>query len=148
MNSEYQKNSGAEASDLAGRPTLYDPSFPDKVRSLARLGLPVTTTQLAFFFGVSDRTVERWKVRFPEFCQSIREGRLHTDGLVAEKLFQQATGSEWVEEQVVPTREIVYGDSGRKLREIEGVKVVQVVRRLPPDTKAMKYWLKHRQPEH
>ena len=108
MSLDYDKDSGAEASDLGGRPTLYDPSFPDKVRSLARLGLTVTTKQLAFFFGVSERTVERWKVRFPEFCQSIREGRLHTDCLVAEKLFQRATGYEWVEEQVVPTREIVF----------------------------------------
>jgi hypothetical protein len=39
--------------DLGGRPTLYDPSFPEQVRSLARLGLPVTTKQLAFFFGAS-----------------------------------------------------------------------------------------------
>jgi hypothetical protein len=35
MNLQYDKNSGA---DLAGRPTLYDPSFPDKVRSLCQVG--------------------------------------------------------------------------------------------------------------
>jgi hypothetical protein len=111
-------------------------------------GLAVTTKRLAFFFGVSDRTVERWKVGFPEFCQSIKEGRLHADSLVAEKLFQRATGYEWVEDQAVVCTEITYRDNGMKLREIERVKVVQVIKRLPPDTKAQKYWLKNRRPEH
>lgn len=39
---------------------------------------------------------------------------------------------------------IGYGDNGKKLRETERVKIVKVKRRLPPDTKALKYWLKNR----
>ena len=90
MSSEYEKDSGAEAPDLGGRPTLCDPRLCDQVRRLARLGLPCTTKQLAAFFDVFERTIERWKARFPKFCQSIKEGWLHTDSLVAERLFERA----------------------------------------------------------
>ena len=106
MNSEYDKDTGAEASDLGGRPTRYDPSFCDQVRRLARLGLPCTTEQLATFFDVSERTIERWSARFPQFCQSIKEGQLHTDCLVAEKLFERAVGVEFVEQQVLKVKRV------------------------------------------
>ena len=43
---------------LGGRPSLYDPSFCDLVRRLARLGLPCTTKQLAAFFDVSELAQE------------------------------------------------------------------------------------------
>jgi hypothetical protein len=101
MNLEYDKNSGAEASDLAGRPTLSDPSFPNQVRLLAMAGLKVTTEQLAAFFDIIERIIECCQALNPEFCHAVREGRLLADGLVAEKLFECAVGYEWVEEQQV-----------------------------------------------
>jgi len=134
-----------EPSDLGGRPTLYEPGFADQVKGLARLGLAVTTRQLAAFFGVSERTIERWKAQFPEFCQAIREGRIHADCLVAEKLFERATGYEWIEEQAVIGKDVVYGDNGKKLRETEWVEVIQVLKKLPPDVRAQIFWLRCRQ---
>ena len=93
--------------DKGGRPSLYDPSFCIQVRRLARLGLPCTTKQLAAFFDVCERTVERWKALFPEFCQSIREGRLPSDCLVAERLFERAVGFECIEQQAFKIKRVV-----------------------------------------
>jgi hypothetical protein len=117
------------------------------VKGLARLGLPLTTRQLAAFFGVSERTIYYWKSQFPEFLQAIREGQLPADCRVAEKLFQRASGYEWVEQQAVKVKRIEYHENGMKALETEEIKVVEVGRVLPPDTAAAKYWLKNRHPD-
>jgi hypothetical protein len=74
-------------------------------------------------------------------------GKAVADCLIAEKLFERACGYEWVEERVITVKEIIYGDYGKKLKETEEVRVVEVRKRLPPDTAAAFFWLKNRQPE-
>jgi hypothetical protein len=45
---------------------------------------------------------------------------------------RRATGTyQWVEEQAVVCKNVVYDDNGNKLREPERVEVIQVVKRLP-----------------
>jgi hypothetical protein len=134
---------------LGGRPSLYRDDFPDQVRRLTDLGLALTEKQLARFFGVHGSTIRRWKSQKPEFCAAVERGRLLFDCLVAEKLYELATGRyQWVEEQAVICKEVVYDDNGRRLRETERVEVIQVVRRLPPDLKAQQFWLTNHQPEY
>ncbi len=96
---------------------------------------------------MSVSTIYNWKGQFPEFLEAIRGAKAVADCLVAEKLFEKATGYEWVEEQAIKVRTIVYGDNGKKLKETEEVRVVEVRKRLPPDTTAAIFWLKNRQPE-
>jgi hypothetical protein len=61
---------------------------------------------LARFFGVHGSTIRRWKSQKPEFCAAVERGRLHFDCLVAEKLYERATGRyQWVEEQAVVCKE-------------------------------------------
>jgi hypothetical protein len=133
--------------NLGGRPSLYREDFPEQVERLTELGLPLTQKQLARYFGVTERTIARWKAQKSEFCHAIERGRLLADCRVAEKLFEHATGYEWVEEEAVVCKEVTYGDDGQKLRETERVEVVQVVRKLPPDVRAEQFWLKNRQPQ-
>ena len=59
-----------EREDLGGRPSQYDASFCGHVRRLARLNLPLTNAALAKYFGVCDRTIQRWKSQNPEFLHS------------------------------------------------------------------------------
>ena len=59
-----------EREDLGGRPSQYDASFCGHVRRLARLNLPLTNAALAKYFGVCDRTIQRWKSQNPEFCRA------------------------------------------------------------------------------
>jgi hypothetical protein len=113
-----------------GRPTDYDPSFVAQAEKLALLG--ATDMEIADFFEVSVRTIQRWKNSYPEFCHSLKAGKEEADAKVERSLFQRATGFEHdsvkifcQEGQVIeaPFREYVV-----------------------PDTTAAIFWLKNRQP--
>lgn len=71
-----------------GRPTKYKPEYDEKSRKLCLLG--ATDRQMADFFGVDERTINRWKHDFPSFCQSIKTAKIEADSDVAKSLFDSA----------------------------------------------------------
>ena len=121
-----------------GRPARYDPSVHVPWgRSLARRGC--TVAEIAEAFGVSDRTVYRWSDAHPEFRQTLKESRGKADEAVVESLYAKACGKA---RRVTKKIREVFDADGRK------VKLTEVIEEtLPPDTTAMIYWLKNRQPE-
>lgn len=113
------------------RPTDYRQEYAEQAHKLCLLGF--TDKQLAVFFGVNESTINRWKQKYPEFCKSIKSGKVIADAQVTESLFKRATGIEVTEVEV--------RDDGKK-------KVKRVTKRpIPPDTTAQIFWLKNRQPE-
>lgn len=113
------------------RPTDYRPEYAEQARKLCLLGF--TDKQLADFFGVNESTINRWKHKYPEFCMSIKRGKVIADAQVVESLYNRATGIEVTEVEV--------RDDGKK-------KVKRVIKKfIPPDTTAQIFWLKNRQPE-
>lgn len=113
------------------RPTDYRQEYAEQAHKLCLLGF--TDKQLAAFFGVNESTINRWKDKYPEFCKSIKSGKVIADAQVTESLFKRATGIEVTEVEV--------RDDGKK-------KVKRVTKRpIPPDTTAQIFWLKNRQPE-
>lgn len=113
------------------RPTDYRQEYAEQARKLCLLGF--TDKQLAVFFDVNESTINRWKQKYPEFCKSIKSGKVVADAQVTESLFNRATGIEVTEVEV--------RDDGKK-------KVKRVTKRpIPPDTTAQIFWLKNRQPE-
>ena len=113
------------------RPTDYRQEYAEQARKLCLLGF--TDKQLAVFFGVNESTINRWKDKYPEFCKSIKSGKVIADAQVAESLFKRATGIEVTEVEV--------RDDGKK-------KVERVTKKhIPPDPTAQIFWLKNRQPE-
>lgn len=113
------------------RPTDYRQEYAEQARKLCLLGF--TDKQLAVFFGVNESTINRWKHKYPEFCMSIKSGKVIADAQVVESLYNRATGIEVTEVEV--------RDDGKK-------KVKRVTKRpIPPDTTAQIFWLKNRQPE-
>lgn len=113
------------------RPTDYRQEYAEQARKLCLLGF--TDKQLAVFFGVNESTINRWKDKYPEFCKSIKSGKVVADAQVAESLFKRATGIEVTEVEV--------RDDGKK-------KVKRVTKKhIPPDPTAQIFWLKNRQPE-
>ena len=113
------------------RPTDYRQEYAEQARKLCLLGF--TDKQLAVFFGVNESTINRWKQKYPEFCKSIKSGKVIADAQVAESLFKRATGIEVTEVEV--------RDDGKK-------KVKRVTKKhIPPDPTAQIFWLKNRQPE-
>lgn len=113
------------------RPTDYRQEYAEQARKLCLLGF--TDKQLAVFFGVNESTINRWKQKYPEFCKSIKNGKVIADAQVSESLFKRATGIEVTEVEV--------RDDGKK-------KVKRVTKKhIPPDPTAQIFWLKNRQPE-
>jgi hypothetical protein len=114
-----------------GRRSDYNRAFhPDEAYRLALLGL--TDEQLAGVFQVNTSTVERWKLRHPEFCESVTRGRVRADGQVIEALFKRALGYSHRSEEIFCTKE------GAIVR-------ARTTKHYPPDTKAASIWLFNRQ---
>lgn len=113
------------------RPTDYRQEYAEQARKLCLLGF--TDKQLAVFFGVNESTINRWKDKYPEFCKSIKSGKVIADAQVVDSLYNRAMGIEVTEVEV--------RDDGKK-------KVKRVTKKhIPPDPTAQIFWLKNRQPE-
>lgn len=113
-----------------GRPTDYKIEYNEQVYKLCLLG--ATDSEIGDFFNVDERTINNWKVEFPEFFQSIKKGKEYADANVANKLYNRALGYEHKEDKI-------FNDQGVPL-------IVPTVKHYPPDTTAAIFWLKNRQP--
>lgn len=75
-----------------GRPPKYRPEFAKQVTNYCLLG--ATNAELASAFGVDERTINRWLVTKPEFCQAVKEGREVADANVANSLYRKALNGD------------------------------------------------------
>jgi hypothetical protein len=112
-----------------GRPSSYDPSMCAVAEKLTRL-LGATDHDVAEFFGVCDRTLNRWKLEHEEFCQSLKLGKEVSDQRVEKSLYQRAIG---------------FRHDAVKIMQHNGAPViVPYTEQVPPDTTACIFWLKNR----
>lgn len=117
--------------ERTGRPPKYKSEFAAQAQKLCLLG--ATDKDLAEFFEVTDRTINRWRIQHKDFCRSLKLAKDEADARVERSLYHKATG---------------YTFDSEKVFQYEG----QVVRaktqeHVPPDTTAMIFWLKNRQPQ-
>lgn len=116
-----------------GRPTEYRDEYVEQAAKLCALG--ATDDEMADFFGVSTRTLYRWKLDHDDFCQAIKAAKAIADDRVERSLYQKATGYNYTEQQAIKI----------KLEQHrEEVEVVDVSRHAPADTTAAIFWLKNR----
>jgi hypothetical protein len=71
-----------------GRPPKLKKEMLEEARILCSLGL--TEENLATYWGVSTRSVTRWKAKTPELCLAIERGRLNANISVMKALFENA----------------------------------------------------------
>lgn len=72
---------------------LYNPDYHDDwAWSLALKG--ATDQELAEAFGVSKRTIIRWKKDHPSFAEAYQKGKDIADAKVKKSLYQRAIGFE------------------------------------------------------
>lgn len=120
-----------EGNDLGkeGRPTTYKPEYVEQARKLCSV-FGAIDADLAEFFGVSDRTIRRWKNDYPEFHAALDVGKEVADKRVEQALYHRAIG---------------YSHEAVRMHVVEG-EVVQTpyIEQLPPDTPAAKLWLMNR----
>lgn len=115
-----------------GRPSKFQPAFVEQARKLGELG--ATDREIGDFFEVDERTINRWKIDHPEFCQSLKVGKEVADDRVEQALYRRALG--YSHDAV----KIAVNASGE-------VTSVPFVEHYPPDTTAVIFWLKNRRRE-
>lgn len=112
-----------------GRVTTYKDENAEKAFALALLGS--TDKEMAFIFGVTEKTFNNWKKKHPALVQAIKRGKDDADAAVSKSLYRRATGYEYTDTDI---------------RVIDGVVVQTQVRKVqPPETVACIFWLKNRQ---
>lgn len=116
-----------------GRPTDYDPSYVDEVRVICERG--ATDIEIAEHFGVTPRTIYRWKLQHADFCQAMQVGKDLADDRVERAFFMRAAGYTFIEQQALKIK---------TSRDTEDVKVVDVEKHVPADTTAAMKWLSNR----
>lgn len=111
-----------------GRPTKYKEEYAEQAYKLCLLGH--TDEELAQFFEVHVSTIYQWKIDYPEFSDAIKNGKEFADVEVVRSLYKRATGMSL-------KKQVVKGEGA----------IVEVEDEIPPDTTAMIFWLKNRQPK-
>ncbi len=118
-----------------GRPTEYEPDFARQAWQLvAENGFSIV--KLAKFFSVNRSTIYYWMDNFPEFSNSIRNGRKHYEGQkIHRALAKRATGFRYTE----VTKE---ADADGQLKETK-----RVTKTVAPDVSAIKHWQANMDPD-
>lgn len=115
-----------------GRPPKYRSEFAEQARRYCLLG--AIDKQLAEFFAVSDKTIENWRRKYPDFKKACIDGKAVADARVAEGIYRSAIGAV-----TIKIRRKTINESGLESTSEEE-------RELPPDVGAATFWLKNRQP--
>lgn len=117
-------------------PLRYNPEYHnDWAWSLALKG--ATDQEVAEAFGVSKRTIIRWKSDHPEFAEAYQRGKDIADAKVKKALYERAIGYEVQEKESTV-------DVDPKTGESKPVRVKTTTKKYPPDTMAAMYWLNNR----
>ena len=112
-----------------GRPPVYDPGYAALAEKLCIKGY--TDAELADFFEVSTRTVERWKGKHQEFSRALKVGKELADERVERALYLKAVGYSFPSEKVHFDKD---GDVHR----------APITEHVPPSDTAIIFWLKNR----
>jgi hypothetical protein len=83
--------------------------------------------------GVTEQTINNWKVANPEFFESLKIGKSQVDERVKQSLVHRAMGYTHTEDDI----RIINGE----------IVITQTVKHYPPDTTACIFWLKNRMPD-
>ena len=100
------------------------------------IALGATDADLADFFDVTEKTINNWKKKHPEFLQSLKEAKGEFDTQVENSLAIKAKGGYETTETRIKT------DCDDKV-----ISTVTVQKTLAPDPVSAIFWLKNRQPE-
>jgi len=129
-----------------GRPTLYKEEYAELAYNYTLLG--ATDAILAKFFNVSEQTINNWKNEHIEFFEALKKGKEYADMNIAGRLFERAKGVVIKTQQAFKFKTTEYNEQGKKVRDYEDVQIVDLEQEQPPDTTAIIFWLKNRNPEY
>lgn len=113
------------------RPTKYKPEFCKLAYRLSLLS--ATDKEISDILEVTEKTLNLWKIEYPEFLQSLKRGKEEADSRVVKRLFDRAMGYEHRDTYITQYQ-------GKIIKE-------DIIKHYPPDTTACIFWLKNRQPD-
>jgi hypothetical protein len=116
--------------DPIGRPRTYQPEFCEQATKLCALG--ALNREVADFFGVTVKSIERWCHAYPEFAEAMRMGKEPADDRVERSLYHRANGYSYEAVKI-------FMPAGAR----EPV-IVPYIEHVPPDPASMIFWLKNR----
>lgn len=114
-----------------GRPPSLTDEDLEKITRAAAFGLD--DKQLACIWGITEQTLNNYKLRYPQFFESLKAAKLESDMEVIKALRERALGYEHPE--------IKHFVMGKKIVERE------VTKHYPPDSTSLCFWLKNRLPD-
>lgn len=153
-----------------GRPTKYRKDLDDKVFKLCLLGC--TDLEICEIWGLSESTLNLWKLKHRSFSESMRAGRVDADMKVVASMYDRACGYTKKIKETYVTEELIApvsidketGKPKKKLAQqeqdyddfnsVEDAKTVKIKRtentkeiHMPADFQSMSLWLRNRQPK-
>jgi transposase-like protein len=118
-----------------GRKTKYRPEYhPEEVRKLAESGM--TEKEIAEKFGVNKDTIATWKNRYPEFSDSLAEGKKKPNRAMEAAVFKRGIGGK--------VREVIYKPGEKEGDPAIPIRIIE--RDLPGNTRSQEFWLINRMP--
>lgn len=106
------------------------------------------STQLAEVLGCSPTTIDKWMQIYPDFRVAVRRGREQFDSTrVEQSLLKRALGYEYVEKTVKSVFLIGKKANSDVEVAVPAREVTKTYKMLPPDVKAIMFWLQNRQPD-
>lgn len=130
-----------------GKPTLYDNVRMPHMAFVLCSEYGFTHEQLGKVFGVSKKTIDSWSLNKPEFKKAVKAGRDAFDGeKVEQMLLKRAMGFEY-EERTIKRTYVSGKDCEGNSVKIPAKEYTTTTRYVPPETKAITFWLTNRQPE-
>ncbi len=113
------------------RPTKFKTEYIEQASNLCLHGF--TDYQIGEFFNVNESTINRWKIKYPEFCKSLKRSKQDFDRKVERALAERAIG---------------YSHEETHISNYQGkITKTPFIKHYPPDVVACIYWLNNRQPE-
>jgi len=109
----------------------YKEEYAEQAFKLCLLG--AKDTEMADFFGVTEKTINNWKLEHPKFLQSLKGGKIKADSEVSNSLYNRARGYEVTEV--------------REEKSEDGFKEVKTRKHVAADATSAIFWLKNRQPK-
>ena len=110
-----------------------------RLQAWARDGL--SDEQMAHNIGITTTTLYDWKKKYPAFSEALARGKEVVDIEVENALLKRAKGYDYIE----TTSELI-ADKNAKNKAVMKV-TKRVTRHVPPDVKAIVFWLTNRKSE-
>jgi len=95
--------------------------------------------------GISRSTLTLWKKQYSVISVALKKGKEIVDIEVENKLYENAIGAYYEEEQAFKLKTIYYDENDRRC-ENERIEIVLLKKQRPPDITSIIYWLKNRKP--